>query len=112
MAETPPADDVRGPPGVYLHLIRTIDRAMEYIGYLVALLMAPLILANTIEVFMRYVFNRPTVWAMDITVMSYGTLLAPLQESLGWPYWVSGGGWRGGGGGRCRRSSGGTSPAR
>ena len=76
MAETPPppADDVSGPPDAYLRVIRTIDRATEYIGYLVALLMAPLILANTIEVFMRYVFNQPTVWAADITVMSYSTL--------------------------------------
>ena len=76
MAETPPppADDVPPPPTAYLGVIRTIDRATEYIGYLVALLMAPLILANTIEVFMRYVFARPTVWAADITVMSYGTL--------------------------------------
>ena len=74
MAEISPPDDLRRPSGAYLRLIRTIDRTTEYIGYLVALLMAPLILANTIEVFMRYVFNRPTVWAADITVMSYGTL--------------------------------------
>ena len=36
--------------------------------------LVPLVLANTIEVFMRYVLGRPTDWAMETTVMSYGAL--------------------------------------
>ncbi len=43
-------------------------------GYAVALLIAPLVLANTVEVFMRYFLRQPTAWAADVTVMSYGAL--------------------------------------
>jgi TRAP-type mannitol/chloroaromatic compound transport system permease small subunit len=62
------------PSSVYLRVIRTIDRITGYVGALVVLLLVPLILANVIEVFMRYAFNSPTAWAADITVMSSGTL--------------------------------------
>ena len=60
-------------PG-YLRVIRTLDRFTLWIGHLCALLVVPLVLANTIEVFMRYVLGRPTNWAMETTVMSYGSL--------------------------------------
>jgi TRAP-type mannitol/chloroaromatic compound transport system permease small subunit len=60
-------------PG-YLRAIRTLDRFTLWIGHACALLVVPLVLANTIEVFMRYVIGRPTNWAMETTVMSYGSL--------------------------------------
>ena len=60
-------------PG-YLRVIRTIDRLILWTGHACALLVVPLVLANTVEVFMRYVLNRPTQWAMETTVMSYGAL--------------------------------------
>ena len=60
-------------PG-YLRAIRTLDRFTLWIGHVCALLVVPLVLANTIEVFMRYVLGRPTNWAMETTVMSYGSL--------------------------------------
>jgi TRAP-type mannitol/chloroaromatic compound transport system permease small subunit len=63
----------RGSPG-YVHAIRLIDRINLWIGYAVALLVLPLVLANTVEVFMRYVLNRPTDWAIETTVMCYGSL--------------------------------------
>src|SRR5215218_6821742 len=62
------------PSAAYLGTIRTIDRVAEIVGLVVALLIVPLILANTIEVFMRYFLRQPTAWAADVTVMSYGTL--------------------------------------
>ena len=60
-------------PG-YIHAIRMIDRVVLWSGYASALLVAPLVVANTIEVFMRYVLNSPTDWATQATVMSYGAL--------------------------------------
>lgn len=58
----------------FLRTIRTIDRITEVAGYVVAFLIVPLIVANTIEVLMRYFFRQPTSWAADVTVMSYATL--------------------------------------
>jgi TRAP-type mannitol/chloroaromatic compound transport system permease small subunit len=62
------------PPAGYLQTIRALDKLNLWAAYLVALLVVPLVLANTIEVFMRYVLGRPTDWAMETTVMSYGAL--------------------------------------
>jgi TRAP-type mannitol/chloroaromatic compound transport system permease small subunit len=66
--------NVSQPSRVYLRIIRTIDRTTEWTGYAFALLVIPLVLANTIEVFSRYVLNAPTVWALETTGMSYGAL--------------------------------------
>ena len=60
-------------PG-YLRVIRALDRVTLWTGHAFALLIVPLVLANTAEVFMRYVLGRPTDWAMETTVMSYGSL--------------------------------------
>lgn len=62
------------PSSTFLRTIRTIDKITEILGYVVAFLIVPLILANTIEVFMRYFWRQPTSWAADVTVMSYGSL--------------------------------------
>ena len=58
----------------YLGIIRIIDRITQWTGHVFALLVIPLVLANTIEVFSRYVLKTPTAWALDITIMSYGSL--------------------------------------
>ncbi len=63
----------RPAPG-YVHAIRMIDRVVLWSGYACALLVAPLVVANTVEVFMRYALNSPTDWATQATVMSYGAL--------------------------------------
>ena len=62
------------PSSTFLRTIRTIDKITEILGYVVAFLIIPLILANVIEVFMRYFWRQPTTWAADVTVMSYGSL--------------------------------------
>jgi len=65
---------VSQPSPIYLRITRVIDRFTTWTGYLFALLLVPLILSNTIEVISRYVFNAPTAWALDTTVMSNGSL--------------------------------------
>lgn len=60
-------------PG-YLRVIRVIDKFTEWTGYLFTLIIIPLIFANVIEVFRRYVLDDPTIWALDVTTMSFGAL--------------------------------------
>ena len=64
MAEQPPI----------LKVARAIDRVTDATGYILALLVAPLILANAWEVTARYLFRAPTTWATDVTVMSSSTI--------------------------------------
>jgi TRAP-type mannitol/chloroaromatic compound transport system permease small subunit len=68
------AASARKPSRSYLAVIRTIDKFTEVTGYLFVLAIIPLILANVVEVFARYVLQAPTIWALDVTTMSYGTL--------------------------------------
>lgn len=69
-----PGSGALQPSRGYLAVIRTIDRITEWTGYLFTLLIIPLILANVVEVFMRYVLGQPTAWALDVTTMSFGAL--------------------------------------
>jgi TRAP-type mannitol/chloroaromatic compound transport system permease small subunit len=62
------------PPRAFLAVIRTIDKFTELTSYLFVIVIIPLILANVVEVFARYVLQSPTVWALDVTTMSYATL--------------------------------------
>ena len=73
-AMTSPSTRKRTPPRGYLTVIRTIDRFTELTSYLFVIVIIPLILANVVEVFARYVLRSPTVWALDVTTMSYATL--------------------------------------
>ena len=62
------------PPPAYLAVIRAIDNFTVWTGYLFVLFMIPLVLANVVEVFARYVLSEPTIWALDVTTMSYAAL--------------------------------------
>jgi TRAP-type mannitol/chloroaromatic compound transport system permease small subunit len=62
------------PPAALLGVIRSIDTVVEYSGYVFTLLAIPLIFANVVEVLARYVFDDPTIWALDVTTMSFGAL--------------------------------------
>jgi TRAP-type mannitol/chloroaromatic compound transport system permease small subunit len=62
------------PSRIYLAVISGIDRFTELTGYLFVLAIIPLICANVIEVFARYVLKEPTIWALDVTTMSYAAL--------------------------------------
>ncbi len=65
---------VAAPSRAYIGAIRTIDQITGILGHAVTLLVVPLVLANTVEVFMRYFLRQPTAWAADVTVMSFGAL--------------------------------------
>ena len=62
------------PPRGYLTVIRTIDKFTEVTSYVFVIVIIPLIFANVYEVFSRYVLRAPTMWALDVTTMSYATL--------------------------------------
>jgi TRAP-type mannitol/chloroaromatic compound transport system permease small subunit len=64
----------RMPSPGYLAVIRTIDRFTGGSRFVFVLLLFPLIFANVIEVFCRYVLRQPTIWALDVTTMSYAAL--------------------------------------
>jgi TRAP-type mannitol/chloroaromatic compound transport system permease small subunit len=61
-----------GPPTTLVRLVRVIDGISEWSGRLFAWLIVPLVVGATYEVFARYLFNRPTIWAYDLSYMLYG----------------------------------------
>ncbi len=67
-------EPARRPSRGYLATIGIIDGITVYTGYVFTLLVIPLVVANVVEVFMRYVMNAPTSWALDVTTMSFGAL--------------------------------------
>ncbi len=54
-------------------IVRTLDKAALWSGWLVSWLIVPMVLALVYEVVARYFFNAPTIWAYDVTFMTYGT---------------------------------------
>jgi TRAP-type mannitol/chloroaromatic compound transport system permease small subunit len=62
------------PSWAYLAVIRAIDKFTELTGHIFILLIIPLVFANVVEVFSRYVLRDPTMWALDVTTMSYAAL--------------------------------------
>lgn len=53
-------------------VVRLIERVTATVGYAVALLVIPLALAMGYEVFARYLFGAPTIWAYEIGYMIMG----------------------------------------
>lgn len=62
------------PPQSYLAVIRIVDRFTTWTGHLFVLFIIPLVFANVYEVFARYFLKSPTIWALDVTTMSYAAL--------------------------------------
>lgn len=56
-----------------LALADRLDRFAGWCGRLVAWLILPMVLSLVYEVFARYLFNAPTVWAYDMTFILYGS---------------------------------------
>ena len=52
-----------------------INRLNEWTGKIACWLLIPLTLIVVYEVVLRYVFNRPTIWAWDINVLLLGALV-------------------------------------
>lgn len=61
------------PPKKLLSIIRPIDTLADWSGTIFCWLIIPMVLGLTYEVFARYLFNAPTVWAYDVTYMLYGS---------------------------------------
>ena len=51
-----------------------IDRFTDAIGFAVAWLNVPLVLAVAYDVIARYFFHAPTIWAYDVTYMLYAAI--------------------------------------
>ncbi len=54
-------------------VVRVIERISGLSGQFIAWLVVPLIAATVWDVFARYVFNAPTVWAYEVGYMVMGT---------------------------------------
>lgn len=64
----------QAPPRALLLTIRLIDSTIgQWSGRLFAWLIVPLVLGLTYEVFARYLFRAPTIWAYDVAYMLYGS---------------------------------------
>lgn len=55
-------------------IITVIDTMSLWVGHVVCWLTIPMLFAMVYEVFMRYVFVAPTMWAYDISRMLYGAM--------------------------------------
>jgi TRAP-type mannitol/chloroaromatic compound transport system permease small subunit len=55
-------------------VVAAIDSLAAWIGKISAWLVIPLVAGLVYEVFSRYLFNAPTLWAFDVTYMLYGAL--------------------------------------
>jgi len=54
-------------------LIRAIEAASHKIGIFGSLLIVPLVLSTCYEVFARYLFDSPTIWAYEVGYMLTGS---------------------------------------
>lgn len=64
---TPPSSD-----GL-VRIVQNIDKVALWSGSIVSWLILPMALALVYEVVARYFFNAPTIWAYDVTFITYGT---------------------------------------
>ncbi len=62
-------------------IIRTIDAISDQAGKIFCWLAAVLVALVSLEVIMRYVFNAPTMWNYELSMMLGGTMFA-----MGWAY--------------------------
>lgn len=53
--------------------IRFVNRLNDQMGKIVSILIYPMIFILLFEVVMRYVFNRPTIWASELSGLLYGS---------------------------------------
>ena len=61
--------------------VYAIDSMNRYIGLTIRWLVVVMILSTTWEVFVRYVFGKPTVWAHQLVMITGGLMVV-----LGWGY--------------------------
>jgi TRAP-type mannitol/chloroaromatic compound transport system permease small subunit len=61
------------PEAAIVRVVHGIDKIALWSGRIVSWLIVPMVLALVYEVIARYFFNAPTVWAYDVTFITYGT---------------------------------------
>lgn len=54
-------------------VVSAIDSFTRWTGWVIAWLIIPMVGCLVVEVIGRYFFNKPTVWAYDMTFMLYGS---------------------------------------
>lgn len=54
-------------------IVRIIERITGSVGFITSLIIIPLIVATCYEVFSRYVFGAPTIWAFEMGYIITGT---------------------------------------
>ena len=54
-------------------VVRFIERIVGGLGRVTALVVIPLVLATSFEVFSRYLFGAPTIWAYELGYMLTGS---------------------------------------
>ncbi len=59
-------------PTALIKVVSVIDSISIWSGKIVALLILPMIASLVYEVIGRYFFNRPTIWASDLSTILYG----------------------------------------
>lgn len=62
------------PTGPLARIIAVLEFPAVLIGKAASWLIIPLVVALAYEVVSRYIFNRPTIWAYDMTYMLAGSL--------------------------------------
>jgi TRAP-type mannitol/chloroaromatic compound transport system permease small subunit len=60
------------PLPLIVRLVHQIDRVALVSGKIVGWLIVPMVMSLVYEVCARYLFNAPTIWAYDMTFMTYG----------------------------------------
>jgi TRAP-type mannitol/chloroaromatic compound transport system permease small subunit len=58
-----------------LRIVKIIDAVNDVIGRAFSLLMIPLVLIASYEVVMRYIFNKPTIWAWDLNIQVFAAII-------------------------------------
>ncbi len=58
----------------YIKIAQAIDKIAHWSGRIVSYLIYPMVGALAYEVFARYLFHAPTVWAYDMSYMFYGAI--------------------------------------
>lgn len=60
------------PPEALIKVTNTIDKISVWCGKVVSWLIFPMVGSLVFEVICRYFFNKPTIWASDMSTMFYG----------------------------------------
>jgi len=56
-------------------LLRAMDVINDGIGRIFSFLLLPLMVITATEVVLRYIFNRPTIWAWDVNIQLFGAII-------------------------------------